>query len=1018
MLAGRSLVRPRLLELAGARWSHRVTVIVAGPGFGKSTLLAQLSAEHRLSPRGTEVLVACAPGDADPRALTARLLAAVPDHRPNRRQPPLPPSPADVLAELAARWPLGVCVVLDDVHHVAATADGARLLATLLRDAPPPVRFVLASRHPVRGLGALRARGDVLELDDTDLALTPLEAEELAAAHGADPAAVIPWRHWPAVAAIVAAYGIHGVGDYVWDAVLEHLDDRQRRVLAAAAALGPCPTPVLAHATGEPPDVADALAGLPLVARVDGQLVVHDLLHDALRTTLTDDERHGIVGRAIDALVDEVDAAHLERAHRLATAHRRWDDVARVVRACCRGGHPLVSTATLTRWLDALPADRHDEPEGLLLRSLLGRALEPFAATTADLLGRAAAVHRALGDADGEVAAINELAYVLRIQGRGADLPALIARAGELQAAGHHGLDALLAMGGSVWAELTGDAAGVVTALDVVASGALDRDWAAVFAFRRTIGHLTTGETERMLAAGARCAELADGATLRHANALARWFAGDPVLALDSLDEIVEDCGRSAVDALVLGAFATMVLASAGRLPQATERLRATEVAAQGGPIVPLMRGYLVGIRALTAAAAGDDTGARAVVEQALTEAPIDDAVGWMAATRWLPLAYVLVPSTRAVIDGRELGDLHARRIAVARAVAAALDGRPLPCGADALSPDLIATTVPLPWSMALAARLHADGSPVGRRLAHHAMERFGPPARDALRTATERRDRRVRDGARKLLASVALPPPPVRLSILGPTQLELVDAAPGPDWQRERVRSLLTYLVLHGPSRRESITDALWPDLDPAAADRNLRVTLSYLQRVLEPERQRGEAPFLVRQEGPCVVVAGPPYLDVDRAELEAHLDRADAADRAGAPSIARQHLAAAAAVWRGPVLADVAYEEWAQPTRQAVTDRYVRAMVRAGELGLAAGDVTAAARDARRALVADEWCEPAHRVLIACAVAAGDRAGAARALSACERVLDDLGVTPAPETVMLARQLRQRATPAIAAA
>ena len=332
------------------------------------------------------------------------------------------------------------------------------------------------------------------------------------------------------------------------------------------------------------------------------------------------------------------------------------------------------------------------------------------------------------------------------------------------------------------------------------------------------------------------------------------------------------------------------------------------------------------------------------------------------------------------------------------------------------MTPASIATTVPLPWAMVLAARLHADGAPLGRDLASSLMERSGVAARDALRIASEHTDRVVASGARKLLAAIPLTPESIRLDVLGPTALGVVGAGgTGPDWQRERVRSLLLYLVLHGPARREAITEALWPGLDAASADRNLRVTLAYLQRVLEPDRRKGEAPFFVRTDGQNVIVAGAPHVVVDAHEFEHLVDRAEEADRRGAPSLARQLFETALHMWRGPCLADVAYEEWAQHTCRVLTERFVGAAVRAGELSLAAGDTTAARRHARRALSADDWSEPAHRVLIAAALCDGDRAGAARAVAACDDMLADLGVVPGPETMMLVRQIR---TPAIAVA
>ena len=210
--------------------------------------------------------------------------------------------------------------------------------------------------------------------------------------------------------------------------------------------------------------------------------------------------------------------------------------------------------------------------------------------------------------------------------------------------------------------------------------GSLSRDWQAIVAFRRTIGYLTTGDERLMLEAAGRCVELAGDSTLRHVQAMADWFAGDPEPAIEALDAVIADANRSLADAVALGAFATMVLATTGRLDEAAERLAHTEEAASGGSVVPMMRGYLIGVQALVAAAGGDDAAARQILETALADAPLTDPVGWITATRWLPLAYVLVPAARPVIDEAAGGPLHTRRLAIARAVVAArtagADGR------------------------------------------------------------------------------------------------------------------------------------------------------------------------------------------------------------------------------------------------------------------------------------------------------------------------------------------------------
>src|SRR4051812_17222428 len=71
------LGRPRLLDQLDERWHHPVTVIQAGAGFGKSTLLAQAVRANAIEPRGIDVWHACTPGDVDGDVLGHGVLHAL-----------------------------------------------------------------------------------------------------------------------------------------------------------------------------------------------------------------------------------------------------------------------------------------------------------------------------------------------------------------------------------------------------------------------------------------------------------------------------------------------------------------------------------------------------------------------------------------------------------------------------------------------------------------------------------------------------------------------------------------------------------------------------------------------------------------------------------------------------------------------------------------------------------------------------------------------------------------------------
>ena len=200
---------------------------------------------------------------------------------------------------------------------------------------------------------------------------------------------------------------------------------------------------------------------------------------------------------------------------------------------------------------------------------------------------------------------------------------------------------------------------------------------------------------------------------------------------------------------------------------------------------------------------------------------------------------------------------------------------------------------------------------------------------------------------------------------------------------------------------------DALWPHLDVAAADRNLRVTLTYLNQVLDPGRRQGEMPYFLRQCGSVIAMVDSPHLEFAHVEFASLVDEGEDADSRGLPTIALERFDQALRLWRGPCLAGVAYEDWAQKWTRHLTCRYVLAAVRSAEIHLAAGRAGAAERSARRALAVDEWSEVAHRALIRAELARGDRRSAVAALADCEHTLSSLGVSPDAETEALRRHL-----------
>src|SRR5205809_4312443 len=120
--------------------------------------------------------------------------------------------------------------------------------------------------------------------------------------------------------------------------------------------------------------------------------------------------------------------------------------------------------------------------------------------------------------------------------------------------------------------------------------------------------------------------------------------------------------------------------------------------------------------------------------------------------------------------------------------------------------------------------------------------------------------------------------------------------------------RALLALLLLHANEAlsRERLIDGLWGERPPATAAKALQVYVSQLRKLLEPERplETTASGYLFRLE--------PGQLDLQRFETLVAEGRTALA--CGASGEAARVLAEALALWRGPALADLAYEPFAQ--------------------------------------------------------------------------------------------------------
>ncbi len=255
----------------------------------------------------------------------------------------------------------------------------------------------------------------------------------------------------------------------------------------------------------------------------------------------------------------------------------------------------------------------------------------------------------------------------------------------------------------------------------------------------------------------------------------------------------------------------------------------------------------------------------------------------------------------------------------------------------------------------------------------------------------------------------MASSPPSATFRILGP--LEVVDPSTGVplDLGGPKQRAVLARLLLSPgvvvPVGR--LAAGLWGDDPPASAAGTLQAYVSNLRKVLEPARPSGEAPSVLVTQAPGYLLAIDPS-SVDSAVFESLVSQGAAAVRSGSWVQAVESLSAARSLWRGPALAEPAFERFAGAEVARLSELRLQGLEWWAEALLGAGRHAEVVPDLGPE-VADHPLRPRLRAALMLALyRSGRQADALRVYREGRTVLrDELGAEPEPELQALEEQI-----------
>ncbi len=987
--AAGALLRPGLLRRLLSRFESRVVVVRAGAGFGKTTALSQAVTQNHLAARGQDIWLGCEPADSDGSHLRAGVATAL----------GLPAS-ADTAAisdAVAARSPAQICLILDDFHEVSQGSAGAEFIKHVIADLPSNGHILLATRiDPPLSLARMEAQGRVTRIHDSDLALDASELASLASRAGRRADELAHLGGWPALVALGLQSG--PIASFLDEEVLTSLDHHQRRLLEVVVALGGADDTLLNQLTSIDP--GPALGSLPMVHHVDGWYEAHDLWLEVFPARDLAATQSKLLRPAVEHLLSR---GQPDRAVELACRGTQPDLIVRALREAVIAGR-VEEPETLRRWLSLAPDAIAHHPIAAHVEGLLEQSADPTTDRGRELFEQAAEGFTALGDTEAVVSAVAELGFWYHIQRDAGGLMRVASWMTDLAEEGESAATPYIDITAAFVALAQGDPHAMLSAIRRARNVPMTGRFDAIGYWLEFQALEFLGQTE---------VELADrylegAGAIRGTEVIAisaRWRAGqveellaDPASwASRSGSERARFLSHSWLAAVTAGCGDT----DAARSHLSMARRFAGEREAKQVEITLALPELLI------VHEEGDSAHAEEMMRELLEQIPIapDTRLSYNGAgalvARYAPEAFAELSLPLPARD-LDLGVALRRMDQSGQLESMAAVNWPPTSG-------LLLASLFLRTTCEFVAAGWAAGRTEARGAAEWLLDVIGDNARVRFRDLADHPLAAVAGAAKEILASVPLPPAePRRLHLLGTEQLHLGDVESDHEgWRRERVRSLLGFLVIHPETTRDAVMAALWPEATEDAARRNLRSTLNLLLGVLESSRAGGDAAYFIRADGNRLRLAGHDRLEIDVWRFDSLVDEAQQLESDGAPSLALECLTEASALYRGDLLAGIHEGEWLHIERQRLHVRFVKAAVRCGELLLAHDRVDDAVLLASRTIRAEPWSEPAHRTLVAAHLQSGDRAAAHRAMQRCHEVLDELGGPVEELTAMLERRL-----------
>lgn len=226
---------------------------------------------------------------------------------------------------------------------------------------------------------------------------------------------------------------------------------------------------------------------------------------------------------------------------------------------------------------------------------------------------------------------------------------------------------------------------------------------------------------------------------------------------------------------------------------------------------------------------------------------------------------------------------------------------------------------------------------------------------------------------------------------VLGPFTVYLgFDEVHERKWQRDKAKELFLYLLLNKTRYvlKVEIMQALWTNVDEKTADRDFKVALNALLKVLEPNRTAREPSFFILRKQTMYQLNPQADIQTDLERFKRYMEKG-LAEKAADQSI--EYLLKAAALYKGKLFEEKMSVEWIDTEREQIGQQYIQVIEKLAQSFTRLQQYSKTIEWAEKLVRIDPTWEEAYRLLMYAHYQLQNRPQSIRWYNKCREVLEE---------------------------